>query len=347
MIDFERLNAAYENRSFYSLQLEVGDVCYQRCIYCYMNALDEQRNTLSDDQIETILKDANRLGITAVEWLGGEPLLRNSIFEHMAMASDLGMRNNVWTGGLPLADDEVLEKTVKFARKGLISVHVSTVNQELYERLHPGSSRNDLATILNSVRAILDAGYPNTQMLNSVTFTGLQTAEDMIETIDFFEKEFGIKTSLNVYHTYLRPGTPIGELQKFIPSPDAVEKVYARYARQWGAKELPMNCVNKQYCSATLAILCDGSVTPCATIREEGAPKVHDKSLYEIANENREKLIFAPFRERRKLPEDCQTCRLSDRCFGCRSRSYAAGKGLYGKDPRCFRRKHPEDKDRD
>lgn len=337
MIDYERLNEAYERRGFYALQLEVGDVCRQKCSYCYMNALEEPKNTLSDEQITAILHDAKRLGIVAIEWLGGEPLLRDSIFEHLRLAKRLGLRNNIWTGGLPLADEAVMEQTIALADPGLISVHVSTVNPELYERLHPGASRNDLFTILSCVSEILAKGYPASQMLNSVTFTGLQPAEDLIETIDYFEHEFGIKTSLNVYHTYLRPGTLPGKLQEFIPSPEAVAKVYARYTEQWGGRELPMNCVNKQYCSANLAVLCDGSVTPCAAIREKDAPTIHRQSLYEIAMSRRDHLIFAPFRERSNLPADCQTCRLTHICFGCRSRSYAAGQGIYGKDPRCYR----------
>ncbi len=338
MIDTDRLQAAYERQGFYALQLEVGDTCQQGCVYCYMNAVADGRNTLSDEQIAAILRDAQALGITAIEWLGGEPLLRESLFEHMALAADVGLRNNVWTGGLPLADGTVREKTVAHARNGLISVHVSTVDPDVYRVLHPTRPASDLAAILDGVRATLALGYPASQMLNSVTFTGLQSAEDMIRTIDYFEYEFGIKTSLNVYHTYLRPGTPIGELARFIPTLEAVRKVYARYVRQWGAERLPMNCVNKQYCSTTLAVLCDGSVTPCATIREKDAPNIHtDGTLFDVATRVRDHLTIAPFRERQNLPKDCQRCKMSDQCFGCRSRAYAAGRGILGKDPMCFR----------
>jgi MoaA/NifB/PqqE/SkfB family radical SAM enzyme len=28
---------------------------------------------------------------------------------------------------------------------------------------------------------------------------------------------------------------------------------------------------------------------------------------------------------------------MNDQCWGCRSRAYAAGRGIHGKDPRCFR----------
>jgi radical SAM protein with 4Fe4S-binding SPASM domain len=338
MIDYNRLNKAYENKGFYSLQLEIGDVCHQGCIYCYMNALDIQTNSLSDHQIHSILKDAHQLNITAIEWLGGEPLLRKSIFGHMTFCEELGIRNNIWTGGLVLKNKDILVKTARYAKNGLISVHVSTVNPELYQILHPGHSKNELNIILTNIRELLDLGYPSNQLLNSVTFTGLQSSEDMIETMDYFEQEFGIKCSLNVYHTYLRPGLSRNDLEKFIPSQKEVKKVYSRYCKLWHVKAYPMNCVNKQYCSATVAVLCDGSVTPCATIREEGAPNIHKRnSFYEIVQKNKEHLIFEKFRDSKNLPSSCRICELSNICFGCRSRSYAASKGMYGKDPRCFR----------
>ena len=81
MIDFEELTKAYTEDRFYSLQLEVGDICHQGCIYCYMNALPQSVNSLTDETIYRILHDAIHLKITAIEWLGGEPLLRESIFQ--------------------------------------------------------------------------------------------------------------------------------------------------------------------------------------------------------------------------------------------------------------------------
>jgi len=340
MIDYEKLQQAYENDGFYSLQLEIGDRCYQDCIYCYMNAVEKEKNTLLDEQVKLVLRDAKRLGISVIEWLGGEPLLRESIFEHMAMAQELGFQNNVWTGGLPLADETIAKKTIQYAQSGLISVHVSSVDPDTYGKLHPRRSEKDMQDILAATQQILKLGYPASQMLNSVTFTGLQTAEDMIETIDYFETQFGIVTSLNVYHTYLRPETSMDELKKFIPSRKEVAKVYQRYTKQSKIKQTPMNCVNKQYCSTTVALLCDGSVTPCATIREEDAPNIHAScSFYDIALRHRDHLVFKAMKDTKNLPPSCASCKLSSLCWGCRSRAFAAGNGLHGKDPRCFRMK--------
>jgi radical SAM protein with 4Fe4S-binding SPASM domain len=342
LIDEAALDRAYANDGIYALQLEVGDTCHQGCIYCYMNALPREKNSLSDELISEILEDAHRLGVTAIEWLGGEPLLRKSIFDLMAQGQDLGFRNNVWTGGLPLINPALRQKTAEFCCPGLISVHVSTVDPALYTLLHPDRPKRNLPVILEAVADLLAEGYPPEQMLNSVTFTGLQTAEDTIATIDYFEERFGIRSCLNVYHTYLRPGSPQGELARFIPADEEVARVYERFSQQWGLESFPMNCVNKQYCSATVAVLCDGHVTPCATIRDPKSPSLHQNpSLARIVTERRDELIFRKFKVLENLPADCQMCPLGSHCWGCRSRSFAAGLGLYGKDPRCFRPSQP------
>jgi len=338
MIDFARLQEAYDCDGIYSLQLEIGDVCYQGCVYCYMNAVPEAKNTLTDEEIGAVLEDAERLGITAIEWLGGEPLLRSSVFEHMAKAFSLGLRNNIWTGGLPLKNKAIARSCAKYAAHGLISVHMSTVNPSVYKALHPERPESDIDIILGGIKNILDTGYPPSKLLNSVTCTGLQTADDMVQTIDFFESNFGILTSLNIYHTYLRPETPPGELEKFIPKKEAIKIVYQRYTRQQNRDNLPMNCVNKQYCSATAAVLCNGNVTPCATVREPDAPNIHgEDSFFTIFQKNRDHILFKKLKDKNNLPESCRQCSLNNECWGCRSRAYAAGFGLYGKDPRCFR----------
>jgi radical SAM protein with 4Fe4S-binding SPASM domain len=338
LIDYKKLQDAYDNDGIYALQLEIGDICHQGCIYCYMNAIPETVNQLQDEVISAILEDSRRLGISAIEWLGGEPLLRKSVFSHMTRARELGLQDNMWTGGLPLEEKQILKQTADLCRDGLIAFHLSTINPEIYKFLHPDSPGGNMEIIIDAVKRLLDSGYPSERLLNSVTFTGLQTADDMIETIDYFEENFGIKTSLNVYHTYLRPGTQLTELERFIPSRKEVARVYKRYNRQYGNTQLPMNCVNKQYCSATVAVLCDGSVTGCATIREQNAPRVGiDGALNDIVNERRDYLIFKNLKNPENLPAECKKCGLNDICWGCRSRAYAAGYGIEGVDPRCFR----------
>ena len=338
MIDVDLLTRAFEEDRFYSLQLEVGDICHQGCVYCYMNALDETRNALSAEVIFGILDDAKQAGMAAIEWLGGEPLLRPDIFSFLQRAEELGLRNNMWTGGLPLADRDTARRVAGLCMHGLISIHLTTRDRALYERMHPDRSASDIDDILRGVRHVLDAGYPPEQLLNSMTYTGLQPAEDLIGTMEFFESEYGIQTSVNVYHTYLRPGADPASLAEYIPAPEDVARVYHRWKQLLGVKRLPMNCVNRQYCSATVAVLNSGFVTPCATIREEHEDRnVNNMGFGSILSSHRDALCFMPFKHAANLPADCRRCALNDECWGCRSRAYAAGHGVYGRDPRCFR----------
>lgn len=343
MIDFELLDRAYDNNDFYSLQLEVGDKCFQNCIYCYMNAISETKNELTSGLIKDILYDAKELGIAAIEWLGGEPLLRSDIFEFMELAKKLGFRNNMWTGGLPLSDKEICGKIAELCKNGLISIHLTTLDPTFYEELHPGRTAKDIYTIMHGIEYLLQIGYPSDQLLNSVTFIGLQSSQDLINTMEYFYTNYGIQTSINVYHTYLRPGFNSSELNQFIPRPEEVSRIYSRYKKLIHTKNLPMNCVNKQYCSATLAILNNGYVTPCATIREEKKiMHIKDKGFKNIVIDNRDYLSFKFLKDINNLPAACQKCGLRHECWGCRSRAYAIGNGIYGKDPRCFRSVKPE-----
>ncbi|NLC53182.1 MAG: radical SAM protein [Firmicutes bacterium] len=338
MLDFDQLNMDYANEDFYALQLEVGDKCYQGCIYCYMNAVAETKNELTDEIISAVLADAKELGFSTIEWLGGEPLLRQNIFWFMEEAKELGLKNNMWTGGLPFADLKTVDKTAELCENGYISIHLSTLNPELYKIFHPQREADDIAVILRGIEHLLKIGYLPAQILNSVTFTGLQTADDLIATMEFFYHEYQIQTSINVYHTYLRPGYSQEELLKFVPKPEEVQKVYNRYRDLVKADNLPMNCVNKQYCATTVAVLNNGFVTPCATIREEKVGmNVKDGSFRNIVSTHRDYLSFRELKAEQNLPAGCQKCGMKSQCWGCRSRSYAAGNGLYGKDPRCFR----------
>jgi len=208
----------------------------------------------------------------------------------------------------------------------------------LYQILHPNRTGDDINVILKGIENLLKLGYSAEQLLNSVTFTGLQSSEDLIHTMEFFYKEFGIQTSINVYHTYLRPGSAKTELSRFIPGEEEIAKVYRTYKKMLDVTNLPMNCVDKKYCFTTVALLNNGFVTPCATIREKDASRDINKAGFKsIIEDNRDYLCFNYFKDKQNLPASCRRCNLNDNCWGCRSRSHAAGTGIYGKDPRCFR----------
>ncbi|MBE0418381.1 MAG: radical SAM protein [Coriobacteriia bacterium] len=336
MIDQNAVAEAYEQDRFYALQLEINDACMQGCAYCYMNALPHGQRILSDYEVLEIVEQAAGAGFTVIEWLGGEPLDRPGAFAFMERAHELGLRNNLWTGGLPLDRGGVAERVVELSSGGLVSVHLSTLDPAVYVLLHPERTAQDMSIVLSGVERLLALGYPAERMLNSVTLTGAQGAEDMIATIDAFEDRYGIRTSLNIYHTYLRPGHDPGELEWFVPSAGDVTRVQKRLQRQWGGP-MPMNCVDKRYCSTTVAVLNDGTVTPCATIRDGVGSIREQEGFLGLLREQRDSLVLKTLKDPANLPDGCVDCGMSSDCWGCRSRAYAIGAGVLGKDPRCRR----------
>ena len=338
LIDNSILRERYRDDLVYALQLEINDTCFQGCDYCYMNAPTVHQGRLDDITLLKTIHEAPAIGVHAVEWLGGEPLLRENALNFMAEARNLGLRNNLWTGGLPLADKFIADRCVHLTDNGLISFHLSTLDKEIYQRLHPGRPVSDLDDIIMGVENCLAAGKPPEMMMNSTTFTSLQPPDDLIGTIDFFNEEYGIPSCINVYQFYEpRSEENREEVMRFAPELNAIRRVLNHLYRVEGNVAHGANCVDKYYCSATVAVLNDGRLTPCATIRPEDAPVMLREGLETSFFNHRDWLIVKRLKQDENLPEGCNDCKINDECWGCRAKSWDYFQDIYQRDPCCFR----------
>ena len=337
LIDWKKLQDLYQRDLVYALQLEINDVCEQGCEYCYMNAPSIRQGRLLSDTLRMAISDAADMETYCIEWLGGEPLLREDAFELMTFAAEKGLRNNMWTGGLPLADEETARKCVQLTQGGLISIHLSTLDPEIYQKSHPARPITDMHKIIEGVENCLNAGKPPEMMMNSTTLTSHSTAEDMINIIDHFQTEYGIPTCVNVYQFYEpRSGENIDEVLRFKPDLKTVRKVLNHLHRSAGNVSYGANCVNKQYCSATIALLNDGRLTPCATIRPDDAPTIFENGLRDTFQAHRDWLVVKKLKEKDNLPDGCRNCKKNDYCWGCRAKSWDYFHDIYQRDPACF-----------
>ena len=60
-----------------------------------------------------LLVDAARLGVRAIDSLGGDPLLRGDWYDLMAHARSMGLVNNVWTSAIPLSRPNVARRVAE------------------------------------------------------------------------------------------------------------------------------------------------------------------------------------------------------------------------------------------
>lgn len=338
LINEDKLQELYDRDLVYALQLEINDDCEQGCDYCYMNAPTIRKGRLSADTLRRVIAEAAELEVYCIEWLGGEPLLREEVFELMEFAAEAGLRNNMWTGGLPLAKRGTADRCVELTEGGLISFHLSTLNPDIYVKTHPSRPASDLERLIEGVENCLAAGKPPDMMINSTTLTSAQSAEDMIRVIDHFEDEYGIPTSVNVYQFYEpRSEENRDEVLRFAPDLKTVRRTLNHLYRCAGSVARGANCVDKRYCSATAAVLNDGRLTPCATIRPYDAPTIFSRGFKGAFEDRRDWLVLKRMKDKANLPDGCRECKINDECWGCRSKAWDYFQDVYALDPACFR----------
>jgi MoaA/NifB/PqqE/SkfB family radical SAM enzyme len=322
----------FHDHRVYSLQLEINQSCPQGCLYCYASCRDPPEKELDIRVIRRLLKEAVGLGIPAIDWLGGDPLLRDGWEDLLEYAAGLGLVNNIWTSGIPLSDVNVARNAVRLTRGGFISVHLDSLDPALYRMLHAGRANENVEAILTGVENVLESGKNPGEMLNCITFTRPLAGKDVAETMLYFQ-ERGIRTCL----TQLSPAGSAMDHPEWIPTPLQIrEACAARDRLNYPGSTIgsigPMD-VNKFYCRGIVCVTVDGDVTPCSVIRK-GFGNIHSRSLGEILRDHRDPLLFLGLSTG---DPDCRGCPDEQLCWGCRATAYYATGELLGKDPCCWR----------
>ncbi|MDD2853655.1 MAG: radical SAM protein [Desulfuromonadaceae bacterium] len=161
--------------------------CNQTCPMCAV--WRQNSNMLTLAEMEPIFRDLKQFGFKVIEISGGEPFLRDDIFEIFAMLDRIGFLYTTATNGT-LLTSEVIEK-LKMT-KGLLQIAVSidSLNQSTYEHLR---GRNFLPVVLQNLEMLLAAKLAFPVKLNLV-----MNRINYRETVKFLEfaKSKGISLSV-------------------------------------------------------------------------------------------------------------------------------------------------------
>ena len=325
----------YFNKNMvYSFQIELTTACGQGCLFCY--ASDEQQaiKHMTPEDVHSIFDAAQELKVKAIDWLGGDPLLHPQWYTLMQDAHKKGLINNIWTSGIPLADEQIAKQAVAVSKNGFISVHLDTLNPQIYQQLHSGDPHHKINTILKGIENTQLIGKKPTDMLNCITFTQL-VAKDVEHTISFFYKEKKMRTCL----TQMCPTGLAESHSEWIPTPAEIKKACEIRDRiNYPDSHLSMATMdtNKYYCGGIVCITIDGDVTPCSVIRG-GVGNIHNQPLPIIIQKHRNTLLFSHLRNKSTMPHDCQQCENNSVCWGCRATAYYKTGDCCGMDPNCYK----------
>jgi radical SAM protein with 4Fe4S-binding SPASM domain len=88
--------------------------CNLKCVHCYNDSGSEKANDeLSTKEAKVVLDDLAKFGVPSVLFSGGEPLMRDDLFELLGYAVEKGLRTVISTNGT-LITDEVAKKIKQY-----------------------------------------------------------------------------------------------------------------------------------------------------------------------------------------------------------------------------------------
>ena len=328
----------YEQGKIFILQIESTLKCQQICDYCYAGSKPNSPEGMSSNKIRELLDSAANLDIRMIDWLGGDPLVRNDWYELCRYAIDLGFINNIWTSGIPLTNFDVSKKAVEATEKGFISTHIDTLDPDLYKLLHGGEGCDgnvkNIALILKGIKNVIAAGKDPKSMVNCITYTTPLADGDAKGMISYFQEKFGIKTCLTLFNPVIHRNAN----KSWEPSIAQIMETFQHRDRINYPEDPscgPMD-VSKFYCGTVVCITADGWLTPCSVIRTKEFGNIHEEKLEVLVEKTKQRLLFLDFRDPSKLPGNCGKCVNNSFCFGCRSSAYYYEGDILAADPKCY-----------
>ena len=292
----------------YMVMFETTLMCNMFCEYCMFGAagkFDDLRTRATPERIFQRIDEFCAMGIFALSFSGGEPLLNPRTGDYIAYAADRGMWTSMPTNGL------LLRKYADgVARLDMLEVSIDSLNPQRFAKRR---GVDGLTTILDNLEFVLKKRRPFTTQVNATV--NLENLEDLAELAEFCRQR-DLVLHPEAIHNVMRRGEPPPDAELHGAEIDKVEQTLrelrARYPRNvrfythyyqfyrqggFGAK---FPC---RHPSKLVSMKPDGSIhLPCAfvTLFESQAP------LKEIFSSDQARAIMA------------QEASLWDFCRGCK-----------------------------
>lgn len=311
--------------------------CNLYCKHCYRDSgPDKLKNELSNKESKKLLREIKQAGFRIIVFSGGEPLLRDDIFDLISYSKSLGMRSLMGSNGT-LITKRVARK-LKECGLDYIAVSIDSLNPKKHDEFRgvKGSFNRAVKGIKNCIEKDIKV-----QVNCTLTKDNLKEIDDIIE----FSKELKVSSCHMLFLVDIGRGKNINQMNKS-DYKTAINKIISKEidirakptcAPQYkvealiNKKEKPQGrgCIaGISYCS----ILPNGDVHICpyadvkvANIREESFDSIWENNQ-----------IFKDLRDFTKYKGKCGKCKYINICGGCRARAFNNSGDWLGEDPYCL-----------
>lgn len=318
--------------ALYSVYLELTTQCEGSCGYCHKSSTSTDQIFLPREKVFEILDEVRGLGARDVAFSGGDPLMHPHCLDFLQYAADKGMSKFMVLN--PMSLTKKISKQICEVGCEMLSVHISTINQEVYNQVHTDPST--LEKKIRGVFNILEAGYPAEQLIAIITLTK-PVAETIEETFDWFYDRVGIKY---VCIACFRDEGFGKEHLDWEPSNADYKRALLYRARRMGQHWLRIGTCDfsKYFCKTYFAIHANGTIYPCPSLVDFGVGNIYEEKLTTIFERHRDLLLF-----NFEIKGRCGNCTNNDICFGCRANAYHYTGDIRESNPKCLMNKEGDD----
>lgn len=300
--------------------------CNLKCAHCYINAKDTKLpNELSTEGAKMLIHQIIEVSRPLLILSGGEPLLREDIYEIIRYGADRGLRMGMGSNGI-LIDDEV-SRRLKDAGMETVAISLDSSIPDRHDEFRGVKGCWDHA--VNAIKAL-----KKSRIQVQVNCTVTPQNYDEIDNIMSLAEDLSVE---NFHLFFLVPtgrGTGLKDItprmyEDMISSTLAKTRKYKldvkpscapqfmRVAKEQGVdmSRWVRGCMaGLYYCR----IYPSGEVTPCPYMPLT-VGNVREKSFKDIWFNSE---VFKSLRDFDKLKGKCGKCEYRDVCGGCRARAY-------------------------
>jgi radical SAM protein with 4Fe4S-binding SPASM domain len=300
--------------------------CNLKCPHCYINATNEElNNELSTEEAKMLIDQISEVSRPLLILSGGEPLLRQDVFELIRYGTEKGLRMGLGSNGSLI--DEAAAAKLKEAGVKTVSISLDSSIPERHDEFRGVGGSWEKA--VSAIKALRENG-----VLVQVNTTVTRQNYDEIDEIMSLAEKLGVE---NFHLFFLVPtgrGTKIADISpamyegmiKTTFAKTAKHKLnvrpscapqFMRIAKDMGLdmRHWIRGCIaGLYYCR----VYPNGDITPCPYLPIK-LGNIREKSFGEIWFTSE---VFKALRDFDALKGKCGVCDYRSLCGGCRARAY-------------------------
>lgn len=334
---------------------ELTGACNLECVHCRASATKEpDPNELSTEEAKRFIDDVANFAKPVIILTGGEPLIRDDIYEIAQYGSDRGMRMVMATNGMLITQD--VAHRLKSRGIQRVSISIDGASAKTHDDFRGMSGAFDGA--LKGISALKEAGV-GLQINTTITRRNL---DEMPKILDL-----ALELGAEALHIFMLVPTGRGEIlrNEEIP-PEEYERAlnwfydvqketpiqlkatcaphYFRIMYQRAKQEgTPIDMGKGGFGAMTRGCLGGtgfcfvskvGEIYPCGYLPAL-AGNIREQPFEEIWRDSK---VFNDLRDVDKLKGKCGRCEYKRVCGGCRARAYAKTGDYLVEEPYCVYR---------